>query len=172
MDVSAYIKNLRIAPRKVRLVSGSIKGMDALRARAELQYKIKRSAHPMMKLLDSALANARNNFGLVQSNLFVKDVNVNEGPKLKRYRPKGFGSSSPIEKKTSHIRIVLSERVPGLKADAKNTKEYGQETQSEEKSETTIKSPSSKRGLNTNSESETPKAVAGVKRRMFRRKII
>ena len=62
------------------------------------------------------MANAHNNLGLVKDNLFIKDVVVDEGPKLKRFRPKGFGMASPIEKKTSHIKIVLDERVPGLKA--------------------------------------------------------
>ncbi len=116
MQVIAQLKNLRISPRKVRLVSGLLKGRDALTAKYQLDNLAKKSSSPISKLLDSALANAHNNFGLAKSNLFIKEILVNEGPKLKRFRPKGFGSTSPIEKKTSSIRIVLEERVPGLKA--------------------------------------------------------
>ncbi len=171
MDISANTKNIRISPRKVRLVRGVIMGLDALRARAVLQYTIKRSAHPMMKILDSALANARNNFGLVQSNMFVKDVIVNEGPKLKRYRPKGFGSSSPIQKKTSHIKIVLSERVPGMKAD-KQEKKMVQSAQ-DEKIEITAKNTKVKRDSKKDTDIETKKPTEGAKkRRLFQRKTI
>jgi len=105
-----------MSPRKVRLVSNLIKGQDVLVVKSQLEYLVKKSARPISKLLDSAMANAQNNFGLVKENLFIKDIIVNEGTKLKRFRPKGFGSTSPIEKKTSHIRIVLEERVAGLKA--------------------------------------------------------
>ena len=116
MQFPAKLNILRIAPRKVRFVARAIKGMDAMVAKHQLDYIIKRSSQPISKLLDSAMANAHNNLGLVKDNLFIKDVVVDEGPKLKRFRPKGFGMASPIEKKTSHIKIVLDERVPGLKA--------------------------------------------------------
>ena len=90
--------------------------MDALAAKHQLNYIIKKSSNPISKLLDSAMANGHNSSSLVKENLFIKDIVVNEGPKLKRFRPKGFGMASPIEKKTSHIKIVLEEKVPGLKA--------------------------------------------------------
>ncbi len=99
------------------MVAHAIKGMGVLAAKYQLDYVAKKSSKPISKLLDSALANGHNGFGLVKENLFIKDVVVNEGPKLKRFRPKGFGMTSPIEKKTSHIKIVLEERVPGLKAE-------------------------------------------------------
>ena len=116
MQVIAQLNNLRIAPRKVRLISRTIKGMDATAAKHRLDYAPQKSSAPILKLLNSALSNAHNNFNLAKDNLFIKDILVNEGPKLKRFRPKGFGMASPIEKKTSHIKIVLEERVPGLKA--------------------------------------------------------
>ncbi|MBI2670230.1 MAG: 50S ribosomal protein L22 [Candidatus Yanofskybacteria bacterium] len=116
MQITAQLNNLRISPRKVRLVARAIKGMDAISAKFQLDYIIKKSSKPISKLLDSAMANAHNGFGLVKENMFIKDVIVNEGSKLKRFRPKGFGMASPIEKKTSHIKIVLEEKVPGLKA--------------------------------------------------------
>ncbi len=115
MQITAQLNNLRISPRKVRLVARAIKGMDAMVAKHKLDYSSKNASNPICKLLNSAMANGHNSFGLVKENLFVKDVVVNEGPKLKRIRPKGFGMASPIEKKTSHIKIILEEKVPGLK---------------------------------------------------------
>ena len=132
MQVTAQLKNLRIAPRKVRLISGLIKGLDVAMAKGQLDHLIKKSSKPISKLLDSALANAHNNFGLVKENLFIKDIAVDEGMKLKRFKPKGFGSTSPILKRTSRIKIILEEKVPGLKAAPAEKKEkagaIGEET--------------------------------------------
>ncbi len=119
MQVQAELKNLRVSPRKVRLVAGTLRGLDVAHAKYQLDAVVKKSSRPLSKLLASAVANAINNFSLEESNLFIKDVNVDEGPKLKRFRPKGFGRTSPIEKKTSHIRIILEEKIAGLKAKSK-----------------------------------------------------
>ena len=116
MEVRAELKNLRISPRKVRLVAGILRGLDVAHAKYQLDAVVKKSSWPLTKLIDSAVANATNNFNLEASNLFVKEINVDEGPKLKRFRPKGFGRTSPIEKKTSHVRIILDERVAGIKS--------------------------------------------------------
>lgn len=115
MQVTAQLNQLRIAPRKVRLVAGLIKGMDVVRAQAHLSVLAKRSSASLSKLLKSAISNAENNASLNKENLFIKDIIVNEGTKLKRFRPKGMGRVNPIQKKTSRIKIVLEERVPGLK---------------------------------------------------------
>lgn len=152
MQVTAQLNNLRISPRKVRLVTRIIKGMDAIVAKHQLDYIIKRSSAPISKLLNSALANAHNNFNLAKENLYIKDILVNEGAKLKRFRPKGFGMVSPIEKKTSHIKIVLEEKVPGLKAEARVKKQELREEKPEvqpveiieTKSEKTLKTKSDK----------------------------
>lgn len=116
-QVTAQLNNLRISPRKVRLVSRLLKGMGALDAKSQLAHTVKRSSGHISKLLDSALSNAENNLGLVKENLFIKNLVVNEGPKLKRFRPKGFHLTSPIEKKTSRIKIVLEEKVTGLRSE-------------------------------------------------------
>src|SRR3989344_6004716 len=116
MQITAKMNFLRISPRKVRLVSGVIKGLDANLAAHHLAHWTKRSSMPLKKLLESAMANAYNNFGLSKDNLYIKDVIVNGGPVLKRSLPKSFGSASPILKRTSHITIVLEEKIPGLKA--------------------------------------------------------
>lgn len=166
MQVTATLKNLRIAPRKVRLVAGAVKGLDAVPARQRLAYVAKRSALPLAKLLDSALANAAQNSGLVRDNLFIKDVIVNEGMKLKRGRPKGFGSVSPIEKKTSHIKIVLAERVPGLRAQPE-TKAKAENEVSEAKTRT--KKASAEKIVNEDKKS-TKTAGARMARKIFQRK--
>ena len=119
MQVTAQLNNLRISPRKVRLSTAVLKGMDVIHAKFELEHRARRASRPIVKLLDSALANAHNNFGLVKENMYIKQIIVNEGPKLKRFEPKGFGTVSPIEKKTAHIKVILEEKVPGMKAGPK-----------------------------------------------------
>jgi len=122
-EVTAQLNRLRLAPRKVRSVANLIKGKDVVKVLAQLDHLIKKPAPHLSKLLNSAIANAENNFNMVRSNLYIKDLVVNEGVKLKRFQPKGFGRASEIQKKTSHIKIVLEERVAGLKADRKASKE-------------------------------------------------
>lgn len=116
MRIIAQLNNLRIAPRKVRLVAELVKGKDAMATQAQLNFLTKRAAGPLAKLLRSALQNAEHNHGLLKDNLYIKEIVVNEGMKLKRYRPKAMGTVAPIQKKTSRVRMVLEEKVPGLKA--------------------------------------------------------
>lgn len=114
-QVTAQLNNLRLAPRKVRAVSNLIKGKNAFDALNQLETVIKRPSLPLIKLLKSAMANAENNHDMVKENLYIKSVEVNEGVKLKRFKPKGFGRVSPIEKKASHINLILAEKVIGLR---------------------------------------------------------
>jgi large subunit ribosomal protein L22 len=165
MQVRAQLKSLRISPRKVRLVSGLIKGLDAANAAFQLEHIIKRSSRPMLKLLNSAVANAKNNFKLAKENLYVKDIVVDEGTKLKRFKPKGFGMASPIEKKTSHITVVLEEKVPGLKTTGAKEEKTEKTEKIENKTKITakpeIKKEIKKKGL-----------LGGIGRKFFRRKAI
>lgn len=114
-QVTAQLNNLRIAPRKMRSVSKVLRGMSVGEARFKLSHIVRRAKNPLVKLLNSAAANGRNNFSMVEENLFIKNVIVDEGAKLKRFKPKGFGQASPIQKKTSRIKIILEEKKPGLK---------------------------------------------------------
>ena len=127
MQVTAHLKSIRIAPRKVRSVAHMLRGLDAVAAKHQLRYLTRRSSHPLSKLLDSALANAQNNYGLVRENMRIKDMIVDGGSVLKRFEPKGFGSVSPIAKRTSHVTIVLEEKVPGMKAEKNVKKEMVEE---------------------------------------------
>jgi len=115
MEVKSKTNNLRLAPRKVRAVINLIRGKGVNEALDQLEFLIRRPSSPVIKLVKSAIANAENNFHLVRENLFIKEIKVDEGVKLKRFMPRGFGRASTIQKKTSHITLVLGERVAGLK---------------------------------------------------------
>ncbi len=112
MQVVAHLRNLRMSSRKVRLVSDLIRGMDVDEADAQLHHLPKAATVPIRKLLRSAIANAEHNAKLDRRNLFVHQILVNQGPTLKRFRPRAFGRAAPIRKRSSHITIVLEERVP------------------------------------------------------------
>lgn len=116
MRVEATLNNLRIAPRKVRLVTHSIVGLPVAAALVQLRRQVKRSSQPIMVLLRSAIANAKNNFQLAEDALFVKEVRVGDGIRLKRFTPKAFGQATPILRRTSKIQIILDERAPKVVA--------------------------------------------------------
>jgi large subunit ribosomal protein L22 len=109
-QIKAQLNGLRISPRKVRLVVGLIKRKNVNVALDQLAHMAKRSSHPLTKLLESAIANAENTYKLDRETLIIKEMFVDEGIKLRRYRPKGFGRANPIEKKTSRIQVVLESR--------------------------------------------------------------
>lgn len=113
MKVTATLKNLRTSPRKVRLVTDSIVGMDAGQALVHLKHLTKKTSTPAEKLLVSALMNAENNFGLDKDNMFISSILVGEGPRLKRWLPRAQGRATLILKRTSHIKMELEERVEG-----------------------------------------------------------
>lgn len=123
MKVEATLKNLRIAPRKSRLVVGSVIGMPVDVALVQLGKQTKRTSLPMLVLLKSAIANAENNFGLDRKTLFVKTAEVGEGPKLKRWKPKAFGRAGAIIKRSSKIFLVLESREEGVAVIEKKKKE-------------------------------------------------
>ena len=109
MPVTAKLRYLRIAPRKVRLVADLIRGKTAEEAQDILSFATKRAARPLLKLLNSAIASAVHDFHLEKSNLYISKILVNEGPKLKRWRARARGQAFEIQKKTSHVTIVLKE---------------------------------------------------------------
>jgi large subunit ribosomal protein L22 len=109
MEVTAKLNYLRIAPRKVRLVADLIRGKRVEEAQRILNFTRKKAAQPLRKLLNSAIANAKHNFQLKAENLWISKLLVNEGPKLKRWRARARGRAFEIQKKTSHITIVLKE---------------------------------------------------------------
>lgn len=112
MQVTAKLKNLRTSPKKVRLVVDLVRGLDAQEAQDQLTFLNKGSAQDVLKLLNSAIANGENNFGLKKNNLFIKEIRVDGGMTIKRWRPRAFGRAGMIRKRTSHVNLVLDERVP------------------------------------------------------------
>lgn len=113
--MKAALNNYRQSPRKVRLVADLMRGKSTTDALKVLTFTTKRSTTPLKKLLESAVANAKN-AGAATENLFVKEIQVNAGVTLKRIMPRAMGSASRINKRTSHVTIVLGEKAPKVKA--------------------------------------------------------
>ena len=106
----ATANNIRIAPRKVRLVADMVRGQNVADAISTLRFANRGAAKPVEKVLMSAIANAEHNYDLNIEDLYVTEAYVNEGPTLKRFRPRAQGAASAINKRTSHITIVVSEK--------------------------------------------------------------
>jgi ribosomal protein L22 len=107
VTVRARARYVRTAPRKARLVIDHIRGKDVDQARAILVHTPRAASRDVLKLLDSAIANAENNHDLVADDLKVGRAYVDEGPTLKRYRPRALGRATRIRKRTSHMTIEL-----------------------------------------------------------------
>ena len=177
MQVSATHKYLRIAPRKVRLVADLLKGKRVSEAQAILRYTVKGAAEPMGKVLRSAIASATHNLQLQEANLYVFKITVNEGPKLKRYRPRARGRAYPIQKKTSHITLILDEITPTAGKPTSEKKGKGPAKSQPEADNQAGPPQSSKAGLGgkprfrPTRDMTKPKAEGGMKK-IFRRKAI
>ncbi|MBY0095412.1 50S ribosomal protein L22 [Mesobacillus maritimus] len=113
MQAKAVANTVRIAPRKARLVLDLIRGKQVGEAVAILKLTPKAASPIVEKVLKSALANAEHNYEMDVNNLVVSQAYANEGPTLKRFRPRAQGRASAINKRTSHITIVLSEKKEG-----------------------------------------------------------
>ena len=109
-EAKAYLRYVRIAPRKVQIVCDLIRGKDAGTAMAILMQTPKAASEPLMKLLKSACANAENNFGMDPAKLVVSEVFATPGPILKRMMPRARGGAAGIQKRTCHINMVLAEK--------------------------------------------------------------
>jgi|YelNatPaOPRAMG01_1025707.scaffolds.fasta_scaffold00776_15 large subunit ribosomal protein L22 len=172
MEVKARLKYLRISPKKVRLVANLIKHKTIAEAKSQLMILPQRSKRPILKLLDSAISNAKHNFHLAEENLYIKNITVDPGPSLKRWMPRARGSASPIYRRSSHINLVLEElknRPQKLKSVFKAEKEVIKEEKPEKKKE-----------MKREIKKVEPKAIkkmakreeVRVKQKIFRRKAI
>ena len=110
MEAKAHMKFVRISPRKVVIVCDLIRGKDTKTAKAILMQTPKAAAELMLKLLNSAVANAENNHNMDPDNLYVSETYAGPGPILKRIRPQARGRAYRINKRTSHITIVVAEK--------------------------------------------------------------
>ncbi len=127
--MKAILKNYRQSPRKVRLVARSVRGKTPAQALMVLDFMPKRAAEPIMKLIASAVANAKVNNNVDVSELVIKGIEINKGVTLKRFRPRARGSAYRINKRTSHIVVTLEKKggkggvvAPEVKASVKTAK--------------------------------------------------
>lgn len=129
--IRAELKNYRQSPQKVRLVADLVRGKDVNRALSELRFLDKKASLVVMKLVESAVANAKHNFNKEKEDLFIKEIRVDDGPTLKRYKPGSKGRAFPIKKRTSRVLLSLDEK--------SNKKEAKKEVKSEKTVKKTTK---------------------------------
>ncbi|MEK9173956.1 MAG: 50S ribosomal protein L22 [Patescibacteria group bacterium] len=113
MKVQATLKNLRISARKTRLVTRGLVGIDVREALIQLSKQVKKSSGHLEPLLQSAIANATNNYGLAVENLYITDIRVGEAATLKRWLPRAFGRATPLLRRGCHVTIILDEKIEG-----------------------------------------------------------
>jgi large subunit ribosomal protein L22 len=106
--VRATARFLRVAPRKARLVADQVRGLHLDDVLPLLRFSTRSAAKDIRKLIESAAANAETNHDLVADDLVIKDIHVDEGPTLRRYRPRALGRATRINKRTSHIAVALT----------------------------------------------------------------
>lgn len=175
MEIKAELKYLRIAPRKVRSVVDLIRNKEIREAESQLKFVFRKAADPVLKLLKSAVANAKNNFGVDKENLFIKEIKVNEGVPYKRWRPMSRGRAYPIMKRTSHILICLGikegVKIEKPKASQSTVNKQAEELSSENTTEKINKVPAKTANKKPEKESIKPQKQNWAKR-IFRRKSI
>jgi len=170
MEIKAKLSYLRTSPRKVRLVVDLVRGKSAEEAQRILNFTIKKAARDVQKLLKQAVANAKNNFQLEESNLFISKIMVNEGPKLKRWMPRSRGRANEIQKKTSHIILVLSE-ISAKKTKAKKAKksEEPEEETKKQKEEAAVEKKPQVKYKPEKDRAKPSLSGKGLSKRFFRR---
>ncbi len=113
MEAKAVARYVRVSPRKARQVIDLIRGKDTAEAIAILKNTPKKASRLIEKVVNSAVANAENNLDMFVEELYISEAYVDEGPTLKRFRPRAMGQASPINKRTSHITIKVSDEKEG-----------------------------------------------------------
>lgn len=173
MKVHATLNNLRIAPRKVRLVTRVLVGVDVREALLQLSKQTKRSSQPVYTLLKSALANAMNNFGLDETNLFIQEIRVGDGLRLKRWSPKAFGRATPLLRRGSNITLILEEKVEGKNRSVKKkavTEGIAESVAANETATAGASTPSEKLETKKGNNKSIKPAVGKVAKKVFQRK--
>jgi len=165
MEIKTKLNYLRMTSRKVRLVADLIRGMDVKQAETQLKFMPKRAANPLLKLLKSAIANAKNNFNLEKDVLYIKKLTVDEGPPFKRWRAGSRGRALPITKKTSHVNLVL-ETKKGIKTEKKKVEEVKPEVIKPKEDEKVKEKPK----YRAPKEIKKGKDLKGLVKKIFRRK--
>ncbi len=110
MQARAIARYVRVSPRKARIVIDTVRGKDVVDALDSLRFNERAVSETVYKVVASAAANAENKYGVRRENLYIKECYVDEGPTIKRFRPRAKGSASPIRKRTSHITVIVATR--------------------------------------------------------------
>ncbi len=175
--ITAKLHYLKIAPRKARLVANLIKKMPVQEAEAQLSLLPKRSSYHILKLLRTGIADAKQNFNIQESKLFIKEIQVDQGPMLKRFMPRAQGRATPIQKKMSHITLILGEDEKLIKQrfvfpreKPKNKEKKEERDQKLQKETEEKKATISKKEKRLAATESQPKS--GIIKKMFRRKSI
>jgi len=133
MAYEVKLKHLHIAPRKARLVADLVRGKKAEEAQTILSFAVKKASDPILKLLNSALANAKSTKNVPASDLFISKITIDEGPAGKRVLPKSRGRGEIIKKKTSHVTLVLDVKREELEKKSKKGKKVEKVEKKEDK---------------------------------------
>lgn len=122
MEIKASLNNLRMSPRKARLILDVVRGLPVQKALEQLQFLNKLAAEPILKLINSGIANAEHNFNLEKDNLYIKEIKADGGMTIKRWMPRAHGRATTIRKRSCHITLVLGELVASGKKEARKVK--------------------------------------------------
>lgn len=133
MQVKSVSKYNRISARKTRLVADMVRGQKASTAFSTLKFTPKKAARLVEKTLKSAVANAENNFGIDKKDLVISTILVDEGPTLKRHRPRAKGMASAIRKRTAHVTIVVEGEKKEVKKPEKKVEKSAEKVKQEKK---------------------------------------
>ncbi len=173
MAVTVKLKYLRIAPRKVRIIADMIRQKTIGEAESQLEFVVKKAARPLKKLLDSATASAKNNLHIEKSNLYISKIVVDEGPTLKRHRPRARGRFFQILKRSSHITLTL-EQISDKNQKGKAIAKERLDTKKQERGGGEVKKQTGKKKQykkQTKTKRREPeKKIISPQKKMFRRK--
>jgi large subunit ribosomal protein L22 len=136
MQTKAKLSNLRIAPRKVRLVVDSVRGTNIAKARTILSASKKHAARPVLKLIESAVANAKHNHSALEDTLVISEAFVDQGKTLHRWMPRAMGRATPLRMRASHVTVIL--KGDSTKNDAQPKKVVATEVVEKEEDKKTV----------------------------------
>lgn len=177
MEIKAQLRFLHLSPRKVKAVTDVIRGLSVKEAEAQLLLIKKRVVRPILKLLYSALANARNTYSLQAEDLRIKRIEVHDGPTLHRWFPRAFGRAAPIRRRSSHLLIILEPQKETLaikKHEAVRPQKSSEEAKTEEAAVKEEKKTFGKKKerMKVIKKETRPKEEKGFTKKIFSRKSI
>ena len=178
MEIKASLNDLRMSPRKVRLVIDLIRKMPVDAALAQLKFTNKKATEPVAKMIESAIANGVNTYGLDRNNLFIKEIRSDAGTTLKRWMPKAHGRATVIRKRGAHVKVILGEIADSGKHEKKVVKAEAPmklEDLAKEAETKTVKASKKKEAdeekVSAKGKTKTAAPEKGFAAKVFRRKV-